>query len=230
MDKDYAIYLLQKTHQDYNLIADQFSSTRRFVWKGFEFLANYVLPEEKVLDIGCGNGRLMQLFREIEIDYTGVDTSERLINIAKQIYPNEIFQVAEALDLPLPPSNFDKVFSVAVLHHIPSEKLRLKFFEEARRVMRPEGLLILTVWDLWRRPETFFKVAKFFLLKIFGRSKLDFKDILVPWQKKTDRYIHCFTKAELKKLVEKSGMKVKETGVLRIPGTHNYNIYIVAEK
>jgi tRNA (uracil-5-)-methyltransferase TRM9 len=230
MDKDYALYLLKKTRQDYDLIAEQFSNTRRFVWRGFESLANYVLPKEKVLDLGCGNGRLLQLFREIEIDYTGTDSSEKLINIAKRTYPNDTFQVADALDLPFPPNSFDKVYSVAVLHHIPSERLRIKFIEEAKRVLKPEGLLVLTVWDLWKRPDTFFWVFKFFLLKIFRGSKLDFKDILVPWQKKTDRYIHCFTKGELKKIVEKTGMKIKEVGTLKIPGTHNYNIYIVAEK
>ena len=230
MDKDYALYLLKKTRQDYDLIAEQFSNTRRFIWKGFESLADYLLPKDKVLDLGCGNGRLLQIFRDMEIGYTGVDSSEKLIAIAKQTYPNDTFQVAEAIDLPFSPNSFDKVFSVAVLHHIPSEKLRIKFIEEAKRVLKPEGLLVLTVWDLWKKPGTFLKTAKFVLLKIFGKSKLDFKDIFVPWQKKTDRYIHCFTKGELKKLVRKTGMKIKETGILKIPGTQNYNIYIVAEK
>lgn len=230
MDKDYAIYLLKKTRQDYDLIAEQFSNTRRFIWKGFEFLSQYVFPKEKILDLGCGNGRLLQLFRDLEMEYVGVDSSQKLIEIAEQTYPNDTFQVAEALDLPFSPNSFDKVFSVAVLHHIPSEKLRLKFLEEAKRVLKPEGLLILTVWDLWKKPDTFLKVTKFCLLKVLRRSKLDCRDILVPWQKKTDRYIHCFTKAELKKLVQKSGMKFKEAGVLKIPGTQNYNIYIIAEK
>ena len=79
MDRDYAQYLLKKTRQDYNLIAPQFSSTRRFVWRGLESLAKYILSREKVLDLGCGNGRLLQIFKDIDIDYTGIDGSQKLI-------------------------------------------------------------------------------------------------------------------------------------------------------
>ena len=129
MDKEYAKYLLNKTRQDYNAIAESFSSTRRFVWQGLEPLYNYALPREKVLDLGCGNGRLLQIFKEIDIDYTGVDSAEKLIEIAKKLYPNAKFQVVDALHLPFPTNHFDKIYSIAVLHHIPSNQLRLEFLD-----------------------------------------------------------------------------------------------------
>ena len=150
MDKKYAKYLLEKTRDDYNAIAEDFSSTRRFVWQGLEPLYHYASPRDKVLDLGCGNGRLLQIFKDIKINYTGVDNSEKLIEIAKKTYPSANFLVADALHLPFPSSYFDKVYSIAVLHHIPSKESRLKFLEEAKHVLRPGGLLILTVWDLWR--------------------------------------------------------------------------------
>ena len=153
MDKEYAKYLLDKTRQDYNAIASQFSSTRRFVWKGMEPLYDYALSGEKVLDLGCGNGRLLQIFKEIDIDYTGVDSSEKLVEIARKNYPNAKFEVADALCLPFPSNYFDKIYSVAVLHHIPSEELRLRFLEGIKKILKPDGMLILTVWDLrqWRK-------------------------------------------------------------------------------
>ena len=229
MDKEYAKYLLERTRQDYNLIAEQFSSSRRFIWKGLEPLYYYALSKDKVLDLGCGNGRLLQIFKEIDIKYTGVDSSEKLIEIAKKTYPNAIFQVAEALHLPFPNNDFDKVFSVAVLHHIPSKELRLQFLEGVKRVLKPEGLLILTVWDLYRW-RGWKLILKFSILKLLGRSKLDFEDIFVPWGKTCQRYIHCFTNKELKKLLEKAGFKIKETGILKMPEGKETNIYIIAQK
>lgn len=229
MDKKYTKYLLDKTHQDYNLIAKDFSSTRRFIWQGLEPLYNYALPKEKVLDLGCGNGRLLQIFKEIDIDYTGVDSSEKLIEIAKKTYPNTKFEVADALRLPFSSNYFDKIYSIAVLHHIPSAELRLQFLEGVKRVLKPEGLLIFTVWDLWRWRK-FGKILKFTILKILGASKLDFKDIFAPWQGNCQRYIHCFSKKELEGLIEKAGFRVKETGVLKTTESKEANIYVVAQK
>lgn len=229
MNKEYAKYLLEKTTEDYNLIARQFSSTRRFIWRGLESLSQYVLPREKVLDLGCGNGRLLQIFKDIDIDYIGVDSSEKLIEIARRIYPGTRFQVANAINLAFPNNCFDKVYSVAVLHHIPSKELRLQFLRGVLRVLKPGGLLVLTVWDLgnlrgWKLN------LKFGILKILGKSKLDFNDVFVPWGKTCQRYIHCFTKRELKKLAAGAGFKVKEVGILKMPEAKENNIYLVAEK
>ncbi|MBA7611940.1 Ubiquinone biosynthesis O-methyltransferase [subsurface metagenome] len=229
MNKEYAKYLLDKTRQDYNAIAESFSSTRRFIWRGLEPLYNYALPREKVLDLGCGNGRLLQIFKEIDIDYTGVDSSEKLIEIAKKLYPNAKFQVADALHPPFPTNHFDKIYSIAVLHHIPSSQLRLEFLDEVKRVLKPDGLLILTVWDLWRWWRLG-PIFKFTILKTLGRSKLDFKDIFIPWRGMCQRYIHCFTQRELERLIERAGFKIKEVGVLTIPQSKEKNIYIVAKK
>ncbi|PIX02803.1 SAM-dependent methyltransferase, partial [bacterium (Candidatus Gribaldobacteria) CG_4_8_14_3_um_filter_42_11] len=37
---------------------------------------------DKVLDVGCGNGRLVKAFENKKISYLGVDNSEKLIKLA----------------------------------------------------------------------------------------------------------------------------------------------------
>jgi SAM-dependent methyltransferase len=236
MDKKYAKYLLAKTKDDYNLIADDFSRTRSFVWEELKPLADYIIPGEKILDLGCGNGRLLQIFKGKNIDYFGVDSSEKLIEIAKKRYPNKKFQVADALNLPFPNNYFDKIYSIAVLHHIPSVEFRRRFLKEAKRVLKPEGLLILTVWnwwDFWRGwfLGNYFKfITKYTLLKIFGKSKLDFKDVFIPWGDKIQRYFHCFTLKELSSLVREINFQIKDLGYLNRNKTKKANIYLIAEK
>lgn len=229
MDKEYAEYLLKKTQKDYNLIAEEFSRTRSRIWEELRFFEKYVADNEKVLDSGCGNGRLYELFKEKTISYYGVDFSEELIKIARKHYPQFKFQVADALNLPFSANFFDKVFSIAVLHHIPSKELRLKYLKEIKRVLRPEGILILTVWNLGSFRK-FIIILKYIVLKIIGKTKLDFGDTFVSWGKQISRYLHCFSKKELKKLSEEAGFKIKEIKILKRAKSKESNILLIAEK
>jgi len=242
MDKDYAQYLLKKTIGDYNRIAEQFSSSRYSIWPELNLFKEYIKEGERVLDSGCGNGRLLELFKDCNVDYIGIDNSEKLLEIARNKHPQQKFQLADSLSLPFPNDYFNKIFSIAVFHHIPSKELRLRFLKEAKRALRPDGLLILTVWNLWQRPKTLKLLFKFTMLKVAGKSKLDFKDIFVswggsrakaslpPWQKKTDRYIHCFTKNELKKIAKEAGFKIIKAGTLKRGEIKNCNIYLIVKK
>lgn len=230
MDKEYAKYLLKKTVEDYDLIAEEFSRTREKPWPEIKFLFDdYLIPGDKVLDLGCGNGRMFEFFQDKNIDYVGIDSSEKLIELAKKRYPGVRFELADALNLPFLDNSFDKVYSFAVLHHIPSEELRLRFLEEARRVLRPGGKIILTVWNLWQR-RGLMNNLKYALSKILGLSKLDFKDVFVPWGKISQRYFHCFTKGELKKIAEKLDLKVEMVEIVKRQMGKGTNIYIIAVK
>ena len=236
MDKEYAQYLVSKTCFDYNLIAPEFSNKRSFLWKELNYLRQFCSDGDRVLDIGCGNGRLLELFDGLKVDYIGLDNSEKLIAIAREIRDSGggnrpvKFIVGDGLNLLFDACSFNKVFSIATFHHIPSRNFRLRFLEEAKRVLNPQGLLVLTVWNLWQTAFLKYHLRHLFL-KIFRKSRLDFKDIFYPWKDQTgspliQRYLHCFTKRELEGLVKEVGFQVKEAGFL---GNNKRNIYLVAE-
>lgn len=235
MDKEYAQYLIDKTKEDYNLISESFSSTRQFFWEDLRFLIDYTSSRDNVLDVGCGNGRLLEVLKNKKVNYFGVDNSQKLIEIAQKKFPEGNFKIADILNLPFPENYFDKVYCIAVLHHIPSAEFKLRAFTEMRKVLKPEGLLILTVWNMWQRETAWKEFFKGIFLKIIGKSKLDFKDILYPWKDKkgrviAERYFHLFTKNELKKLAKKAGFKVKKIGISKRPEMKDNNIFLVAEK
>lgn len=238
MNRNYAEYLLKKTIQDYNLIAEDFSRTREYVPQEIkELILKYVNPRDRILDLGCGNGRFFKIFESKPVDYFGVDNSEKMVKIAKEKYPKGNFQVADALNLPFPSNYFDKIFSFAVFHHVPSEGFRIEFLNEVKRILKPKGIFILTVWNLnpikmilvgkTKRAKDFFKYQ---ILKIFGISKLDFGDFFISWQNIIPRYIHCFTVNGLKKTVKKADFKIINNGILRGINTKESNLYLIAEK
>ncbi len=233
MKKEYAEYLLKKTAEDYNLIAENYARTRAYIPEDIKALGECTRKGEKVLDSGCANGRLFEALKGKKIDYFGIDFSEKLIAIAKKNYPEARFQVADALNLPFPPNSFDRVYSISVLHNIPSKNFQLQYLKETERVLKPKGLLILRVWDFWRRRATPKLLLKYTLFKLIGKSKLDFKDIFVPWKASSgkilvQRYFHCFTKKELENLIKKAGFKIKESH--RSGEDPRTNIYLIAEK
>lgn len=216
MKKAYADYLIKKTKNDYNTIALDFANTRQNFWTDSLFLLEYIKKNEKLLDLGCGNGRLYKMLKKLSIDYIGIDISEELIKKAKENNPEVNFIVGSALDLPFKNEIFDKVISIAVLHHIPSYKLRIKFMEEGYRVLKKDGCMILTVWNLWSnklaRAKYFWSIIKKVLF-----NKNDIGDIFHPWKDSdgkvmVQRYIHLFTMNELRKLAMTVGFKIDSYG------------------
>jgi len=231
MKRDYAEYLINKTRDDYNLIAEDFSRTRQRIWEEVSFLFSDIKTGEDVLDLGCGNGRYYEIIKSKGADYTGTDNSEKLIKLSQEKYKKAKFLVEDACNLSFPDNSFDKIYSIAVLHRIPSKKFRLQFLTEAKRVLKKEGKLIITVWSLpinRYNKKNIFLLLKYTLLKIIGGSKLDFKDVLEPWGKKTEKYYHWFSKRELRKLVEKAGFKIEKIGSVENKTGNRKNLYVVA--
>ncbi len=233
MDPDYAKYLLEKTRQDYNLIAEDYARTRAYIPEDIRKLGEYVLAGERVLDLGCANGRLSEVLKIKKVNYFGVDISSRLIKIAKKNYPEVKFQIADALSLPFSADFFDKIYSMSVLHNIPSRNFQLQYLKETKRVLKPGGILILRVWDFWKRKAAVKLISKYTFLKLIRKSKLDFKDVFVPWKDSNGkilirRYLQCFTKKELEDLAREAGFKIKKSWCSgKDP---RINIYLIAEK
>ena len=204
--------ILDKVKSDYNTIAVDFDKSRQELWPGSIEFKKYVQPGDNVLDAGCGNGKLRLMFKDVKVDYFGVDISQNLLTIAQKnsqfALPNQQFFNAEIFQLPFADNFFDVIFCIAVFHHLPGYELRLKALREFQRVLKPGGVLVMSNWNRWQRQSIYY-IIKFTFLKIFGKSDLAFKDIFLPWQEgKVKRYYHAFTLGELKKLVIKSDLNL----------------------
>ncbi len=78
-------------------------------------------PGERVLDLGCGNGRLTRAMVDLGVQSFGMDVSEVMLGAARSSYPDLPFFRADAADF-APEAPFDAILSNAVLHWIDREK------------------------------------------------------------------------------------------------------------
>ncbi len=94
---------------------------------------------EKILSIGCGLGEYLDLFKNYKI--YGSDISYNALKIAKSYSKHAKFIRADAEKLPFKTSSFDTILMIDCLEHIPNDK---KAFDEARRVLKKGGILVLS--------------------------------------------------------------------------------------
>ncbi|MBN1326263.1 class I SAM-dependent methyltransferase [Candidatus Falkowbacteria bacterium] len=234
MKEEIAKKILEKVKLDYELISGQFSDTRQYLWGELKKFDKYVKKGNRILDVGCGNGRLYTLLKDKEVNYVGVDNSEEMINQARTRFEDQatgiLFEQGDILQLYHDDNSFDVIFAIAVLHHIPSKKLRKQALGEVKRVLKPGGYFILTVWDIWGQGKYLWPILNNYFRKIFGKSDLDYKDALIPWKAPNgeilvERYVHAFTKREIKKLVKNAGFEIE-----KMKREVGYNIYLIAKK
>ncbi|MFH0854451.1 MAG: class I SAM-dependent methyltransferase [bacterium] len=212
--------ILQQVKDNYNICAEEFSKTRFYNWEEIKNLADkYAKNGMRILDVGCGNGRLSELFSDKELNYFGIDNSEKLIEEAKkklEIRAN--FIIGDVLELPFRENEFDIIFCIAVLHHIPSKALRKKAMIEMGRVLKPGGILIMTNWNLWQDKYRKYILCNYVKLRGIENKtsrkygRMDFGDIMLPpfSGKGVVRYHHAFTKWGLRKMFSEADFKVRE--------------------
>jgi ubiquinone/menaquinone biosynthesis C-methylase UbiE len=231
MKKEMIEKILKDIEEGYDLMADKFSETRKFFWRDLGFIKNYISDGDCLLDFGCGNGRLLELLGKKNVTYFGVDVSQKLLDIAEKKYakPSVDFQKISGFgSVPFEGDFFNAVCAIAVLHHIPSDALRLKMAKEMYRVLKPGGFLIVTTWNLWRTKH-FESVIRGWAQSLCGRSDLGFNDCYIPFNDNEGkifyRYHHAFRARELRDIFKKAGFLVKEAKIFK-----QRNIILVCRK
>uniref|UniRef100_A0A8K9WM11 tRNA (carboxymethyluridine(34)-5-O)-methyltransferase n=1 Tax=Oncorhynchus mykiss TaxID=8022 RepID=A0A8K9WM11_ONCMY len=129
-------------HRVYEEIACHFSSTRHSPWPRVCHFLSSLEPGSILADVGCGNGKYLGV--NPDVIAVGCDRSSALVQICSE----RGFQafVSDALNVPLRSDTCDACISIAVIHHLSTQKRRQAVVEELVRLLRPGGRALIYVW------------------------------------------------------------------------------------
>ena len=157
-------------------------------------------PKGKLLDIGCGNARNLVPFIKNKFSCSGIDFSKNMVVLAEKLLKKHKLEAkliqSSSIKIPFKDKTFDYIISVAMLHNLNKWE-RQKTLNEIKRLLKPNGKALITVWNKWQ--------LKFIFLK---------KEIFVPWRKKDKilkRYYYLYNYFELKKQLIKMGFKIEHS-------------------
>jgi SAM-dependent methyltransferase len=110
----------------------------------------YLKPPMRILDLGVGAGRTTRYLASISAQYVGIDIAPEMIRECKRKFPSLDIRVMNAADLEdFRDSVFDAVvFSGNGIDYLYPDEERWRCLREVFRVLRPEGLFILSVHNL----------------------------------------------------------------------------------
>lgn len=130
--------------EGYDLAAGDYDKKEKYL-NSFEkgkFLS--LLPEikdKKILDVGAGTGRVSLPLALAGAQVTALDVSEKILEVLKRKNKKIATVVGEAENLPFENESFDIVTAAFLVVHLKDPKI---FFDEVYRVLKPDGLFLVS--------------------------------------------------------------------------------------
>lgn len=180
---------------------------------------------KKILDIGCGHGRMINYFNKRGAKAYGIDISPESVNFCKSNGLN--VRKADTCDLPFKDNSFDVVYSIGVVEHFDET---MKAIVEHIRVTKPGGYSVIIV------PHTFavsypgavlvhyLRGHKYDLMTTIGKAytKKKFKKMLNSFNPAGLRvfayYGSAFLKPLTRKVYKKTSSYIDNSGYSRLFG------------
>lgn len=154
-----------------------------------------LIKNKIVLDAACGEGYGSDILSKTAQQVYGVDIDEQSIKHAKETYgkSNLDFLVGSIEKLPFEDEFFDVVISFETIEHV-SEDLQNKFLKEIKRVLKKDGLLIIStpnkeIYSEYRNYSNPFHIKEFYKDEFYSFLKSSFKNVEFFYQLRESAFL-----------------------------------------
>ena len=160
------------------------------------FIFKYMKKGSSILHAGCGRGKVdTDLVNAYQI--TAVDISSYALEIYEHVNQSKARVVqASIFELPFENQSFDGIYNLGVMEHFTEDEIH-SILTEFRRVLKPDGKLILFIPPVFGLTVQVLDAAHFILNRIFRKGVK-----LHP-----DEITRIKSKKHVKGLIEKSGFR-----------------------
>ncbi|MFH1375405.1 MAG: class I SAM-dependent methyltransferase [Patescibacteria group bacterium] len=197
------------------------------LWGSEEVLIrNYFQPGSRVLDLGCGMGRVTMPLQRMGYQVTGIDITPLMIENAEKISGAKKLKIPylimDARKLKYKDASFDNIiFPFNGWSQIPNKNERFKVLREASRALKPGGYYIFTttsrslrMWFFWLK-----QIIKFGILRPLGMRTvgIDFGDNFFHREYAGERsrqkqFMNFSSRSFVKKQIKAAGFRLIQSG------------------
>jgi len=207
---------VKQLYKDWSQDYDTDSKSNIAIITGEKIILPTLKPQktDKILDIGCGTGRVTRLISKKAKKVIGIDFSNEMIEIAKEkskdIKNIEYQKVDITKKLPFKNNSFDKITAILVINHIKNAN---QLFKEIHRVLKKGGTLLIDDFNTeFKKP---FKSRNENLLrKRADKQKVERKNKIIVGR----------GMGEIVNIIHETGLEIKEIKFTRIDKTTEKHI------
>ncbi|NIU85631.1 MAG: methyltransferase domain-containing protein [Candidatus Thorarchaeota archaeon] len=147
-----------------------YDSPLQFVEKGWS-----------LLDVGCATANLYKFAKARDIQYVGIDITQRLLDAGNERNPDAELHLGSILDIPYPNQSFDVSYAKSVLEHVHPDEAE-KAVSELVRVARHMVILVFH-----RAPKKTIKTTNTQIVKKYYENTFAYHELL-GYVEKTGRF------------------------------------------
>lgn len=195
------------------LVADPVNEVKLHIHT--HYLKEYVPPESRVLEVGAGPGRFTQILAQIGAQVVVSDISAVQLELNKKYAQEEGFaeavlawETADICDLSqFASSSFDRVVAYGGPFSYALDQ-RDTALRECLRVLRPGGILLLSVMSLWGTLHSFLPSVLNDVSGEANRKVVASGDLVTETYDNNQHFMHMFRASELQGWLNQAGTQL----------------------
>jgi ubiquinone/menaquinone biosynthesis C-methylase UbiE len=200
--------IIKSVTKIYDTVATYWSQTRKYLWPDILPYLSTLANGDTVLDIGCGNGRLLTGIDK-NVKYVGVDNSRKLLDEARKLHPESMFLYGDisrsSVWKKLPLS--DAIFCVAVFHHLPWRRNHKFVLDKMYEKLNDGGFVYITVQNFFGDKFGHHHMS----FRSMMAKKINWRWLYMPFgEERYMRFMTALGKRYMVNLAKKANFKIEE--------------------